>query len=270
MTRRRTSWTDPPRRGFTLAELVVVLAIIMLVAGLTLPGIIRIFNSGADQQAYNLVSGQLASARAYAVQNRTYAGVHYQLADPASAPGRKDRCYGQVVKAVCIDTNGDGKTDQVRFVPADGFAPQALPYPMVIGQVEDRFLTPGKDAIVTTLNNDEDMFNDFTTCTVVFDSAGRLVGTVRSEAGPDEQVIFDDTLDIFNNTKGRLYLWLPTLANDTLNTEDVNLGKRGAPSLLLFNIDDSRKSPFGQATYLNRYGRVLAINTYTGQLMGRN
>jgi len=263
----------PPARGFTLVELLVVLAIISLVAAISLPSIVRIFTAGAEQQAYNVISSQLASARAYAVQNRTYAGVHYQLAHPVLDPSLRNRCYSLVVRPATatddLDLNNDGMDDIAvgEYIGAEGFVPRALPYPMAIGDINSRsvdsatgqFYPFGSDPATDSI------FDDFTACTILFDAAGRLV------TDPQTQIVFADQQNLFDMAMGnRLYLWNPNVGNDVANAERDGLpGQAGAQTLLLFDIE-RYNAAFNKADYLTRYGRVLAINVYTGQLMGRD
>ncbi|MBL7133291.1 MAG: hypothetical protein ISS78_04280, partial [Phycisphaerae bacterium] len=90
---------EPPRRtvGFTLIELMVVLVLVMLISAIALPSVARIFDSGADAMAYNLISAQLESARMYALENGTPAGIHVQLADPAENPDLEGVQYVTVI-----------------------------------------------------------------------------------------------------------------------------------------------------------------------------
>jgi type IV pilus assembly protein PilE len=264
----------PPARGFTLVELLVVLAIISLVAAISLPSIVRIFTAGAEQQAYNVISSQLASARAYAVQNRTYAGVHYQLADPID-PSRRNRCYSLVVRPATaaddLDLNNDGIDDIVvgEYIGAEGFVPRALPYPMAVGEINSHFIT-GPPFTFNVMP--AGAFADFTACTILFDAAGRCV------MDPQTQIVFADQENLFDMAMamamgGNLYLWDPSVANDIDDAEgDGALGQAGAQTLLLFDIEryNTCNTAFNQADYLTCYGRVLAINVYTGQLMGRD
>ena len=73
------------RIGFTLIELMVVLAIISLLAGIAIPTLAKLFGAGAAEEAHNILSAQLSAARALAVGKGTYAGVHIQLADDTNS-----------------------------------------------------------------------------------------------------------------------------------------------------------------------------------------
>ena len=102
---------EPPRRpeGFTLVELLVVLALVMLISVIALPSVARIFDSGADAMAYNQMSAQLEAARVYALENSKPAGIHLQLADPVANP---DLEGVQFVTVIARDENIDNGTAQ--------------------------------------------------------------------------------------------------------------------------------------------------------------
>ena len=103
--RGRAQHYAAPQRAFTLIELVIVMSIIVLVAGIALPTIGTLLTSGGDAQAYNLLAGQLTIARALAVQKGTYVGVHVQMSDRLDSAGQ---CYSAVVE---LDRAG-GTSDQ--------------------------------------------------------------------------------------------------------------------------------------------------------------
>ena len=67
------SWFRKP--GFTLVELMVVVAIIVLVTALTLPSMNAILGSGKEAQAVNAVKAALVGARAYAISSGSDAAV---------------------------------------------------------------------------------------------------------------------------------------------------------------------------------------------------
>ena len=89
-----------PRRraeGFTLVELMVVLALIVLISAITLPSVARMFESGADAMTYNQVAAHLEAGRGYALESGKPAGIHVQLADAVANPRLEGVQYITVV-----------------------------------------------------------------------------------------------------------------------------------------------------------------------------
>jgi prepilin-type N-terminal cleavage/methylation domain-containing protein len=74
-----------PRRGYTLLELLVVMAILILFATLVLPSLNSFFGGNRPKAAADQVRGELAAARAWAMDE----GVPYRVA--VSADGTKIR-----------------------------------------------------------------------------------------------------------------------------------------------------------------------------------
>ena len=96
--------------AFTLIELMVAITIMMLLAATALPTVSKLFTAGADKQAYNIISAQIAAARAVAIVEGTYAGVHVQIADRDEL---ENICYAAVVWI-------DPATSAHEFTLADG------------------------------------------------------------------------------------------------------------------------------------------------------
>jgi len=144
--------------GFTLVELLVVIAVIAILVAVTLPSMSELFRTGSDSQAHNLIAAQLAAARALAIQEHTTAGVHVQLADGANVKAAQaDACYAAVVKEISTD----------RFGLADGYAPQRMPGMMSFLEL------PAPNVNYTTTELADGQYMTFS---IVFNSSGGLKG----------------------------------------------------------------------------------------------
>ncbi len=270
------------KKAFTLIELLVVIAIIVLVTGAVLPSVLKVFSAGADAQAYNLLSAQLTAARALAITEGQYAGVHVQLA--AADSRQAGNCYLSVVQYVDINAN-NAYDPNWRFRVADGFTPRRAPGGFAFGQLnplndgtggevvsssDDRF---NPDALDDTSGAPSNL-DDFTTFTILFSPSGDLSKTVNG--GP---IFFDETrdsndrennvFDNFTNPGGATYLWDPVVANFPSGA-----GEGSATAVTMFNYGEFSKITgpninVGRANYLNGDRRFIAVNVYTGQLFRR-
>jgi len=243
--------------GFTLVELLVVLAIIALIAGAVIPSVLGAFGAGADAQAYNVLSAQLGAARAQAIATGTYAGVHVQQADP-DVTDLSDAWYAAVMIYKDVDPTPGGV--DMKFVLAPGFTPRRLPGSIVFGEISNRAMNAGGDYDVST-----DELEDFTTFTVVFSPTGAVVRQVRTR-----DIVFDGNDPIFSGSTGK-QLWDPRRANADTDNNGQD-GEPGAAAVVLFDYADLRdlSSPNDRNAYLKRSGQLIPINVYTGQLFPRN
>lgn len=66
---RSISFASPPRRGFTLVELLVVISLIVIVLGVVVPSVSRIMQSANYASAVNAVTATLGRARAAAMES---------------------------------------------------------------------------------------------------------------------------------------------------------------------------------------------------------
>lgn len=231
------------RSGFTLVELMVVIALISVATALALPSIMHLFNSGADAQAYNLVGAQLTAARAIAIRNHTYAGVHVQLGDARDASNNPiwPKLTGTCFSAIVVR---DRKSGLFRVQGQ----PQKVPGSYAFGKIDSATVS-GSSYSAT----DPVAFCNFT---VVFTPGGDLAKRVDNG-----QVQFDSNEPIFHtdpnatNVTGQSKLWeLPAAAEGVL-------------ALTMFNYTEYiLLSGSNRTNYLNSYAQFLPVNAHTGQI----
>ncbi|MFW6146749.1 MAG: type II secretion system protein [Planctomycetota bacterium] len=232
-----------PRPAFTLIELLMVIGIIILVAGIALPSVGNILALGSDAQAYNLLAGQIAAARALAIRRATYAGVHVQLVDETAKPDLSDVCYVAVMIA-----ERDPNSGSFVFGGAveAGYEAERVPGSFWFGQ-----LTGSTNFVNNTgqFRNLGDL-DDFTTFTVVFSPSGSVVTQVEGD-----NIQFDPTDSLFSGSES---LWDHGEADD----------ESGTTAVTMFNSADFRMAG-DRANYLNTHGQLIPVNVHTGELFER-
>lgn len=81
--------THSARPGFTLVEMAIVLGLVVLVATMALPTMMKLIDTNASAQAFNIMAAHLRAARATAIANDGYGGLHHQKVDHTS-PGNEN------------------------------------------------------------------------------------------------------------------------------------------------------------------------------------
>ena len=243
---------------------------------------LKVFSAGADAQAYNLLSAQLTAARALAITEGQYAGVHVQLA--AANSRQAGNCYLSVVQYVDINIdNGDEPVWQ--FQIADGFTPRRAPGGFAFGQLNPLndgtiIIFPPTDpdkpnefnpAALDDTSGPPSNLDDFTTFTILFSPSGDLSKTVDGEPiyfnvttnmNATELGVFDNDTDPGAAT----YLWNPNAANFP-----GGAGEGSATAVTMFNYGEFSEitGASDRANYLNGDRQFIAVNVYTGQLFRR-
>ena len=262
--------TMPSRRGrrggFTLIEMLVVLAIILLIAGITLPSIVKLFDAGAEEQSYNILSAQLTAARALAISENTYTAVHIQRADAT------DEMKGQNIFYSAILRFREIRDGDAMFFPAEGFPVRKLPAKIGVIDVEE-FTTKSPAWHETTDGYGE--FGDFRTVwnpyamTIVFAPDGRVVRRVY-----DKDIKVDPTSDLVMDS-GQTTTDKPDAIWNWRRGGGYGDGSEGGRTMLVLvnsgqlNLLKFNNPRSPEIDYLNENGLIISVNRYTGQLFPR-
>ncbi len=234
------------RGGYTMAELVLVVAVIAMLMVLILPSISTMFSAGSFEQAQVVMAATLSSARALAIEKQTYALVHVHP-DP-----REGKFW--LVTMLFNPDNG-------RFVVAPGVRPYRLPGDVGAGEISDTFVQGGNYTVAVNDNDSDgvDDWRDFITFNVIFAPDGALASDVNG--GPP---LLDENSPIFlDAAHGGLF------HDEMYNAEMYNaavVNEDGVRAVTLFdfkelNVTEDRTIP------LNEAGQFLVINPYTGKFL---
>jgi len=308
MGKRHAQESTRASRGFTLVEMLVVIALILLVAGLAMPGITQLFRSGADAQAYNLMAAQINATRTYAMQNNCYACLHLQV---ATGPGSSD-AQTTVGIIFVYDSNHwpNGKAfgnktyvggfclkNPATLLPT-GFDPQSYPGHYAFGQASLNFIaanTANYQPQVANTNFAPTVLNPtdrsvqnvaapcFTSVNIIFTPSGDITTTIAGQttfafdttsttAGP-----FYSTVVGANNPPASVCIWDGAAANSNYSGSVQNNGFIGVNALTMFSMTDANASVKSTSTaatdftnFMTQNGQLLPINVYTGQLFTRS
>ncbi len=290
------------RPGFTLMELMITLMLIALLAALALPTVMTLFNSGAEEQAVNILTAQINAARSLAIRKNTYAGVHVQLADKAldipfdtnDPRERKYVCYSAVVWA---DPSAASQAagDQIKFRIAPNYQPIRMPRTIAFGVVAAPFVNPDEEkepyttALLTHRFDASDMsgpdyIREFTTFTIVFSPSGQILNRLptgdlefaeikpEESGGPEVDPFIDD-----DDPKTEASLWNRDWAEQyqtDYNTGDddtklaQNRSRRLARTVVVFDVVYLMQMPRSYLTADSKtvYPRADHMNATGGYL----
>jgi type II secretory pathway pseudopilin PulG len=254
--------------------MMVVIGLVALMASMALPSIIALFNSGADAQAYNLISAQITAARAKAVLSSTYAGVHVQMADALN--DAEDGLLRPELKEMCFSGLIVYDSEKKYFDLIPGMAPQRIPGNIAFGYASEAVTPPSAGAAGTleaTIGNSAsslfegaaaENMTKFTTFSVIFNPLGAVTRFVNGNP-----IKFNDQSPIFNDVAttdvarfGSKRLW-------RLVNIDYVQDRYGTTAITMFDVAEY-SSASNKVAYLNENAQLLPLNVHTGQLYKRD
>ena len=239
--------------GFTLIELLVVIAIIGILVALAVPTLANLFGGGGAQ-ARNVLDAQLRVARALAIRDRQFTGVHFQR-----------HCRTGEYWLAIVRFNGVGSCDGL----VEGTTPVKLPGGTGVGEVTAaKFVDPVSgnymdDKFDTDEPADVDDVDDFTTLTVLFDTAGRLIQRINGV-----NVNFSTTLKLFIDYDNLPAEWDPKTDPEIWDSV-VAVAEPGVTALCVFDakVFKAAGNSRARADYLNENAAFLPVSPATGGLI---
>lgn len=268
--------------GFTLIEMLVVVAIIAVLAALSLPNTMGIIRSHRAAATKNLIKNALAQAQAHAAVTQKYAGVRFQQ----SASGRQ--------YIVLIESNSN-----VKIIDAKSFGANWEPYQLIdrfvaVDNAKATAMPTGFVAMQGDIIDDFDLDNNAklwekATFSIIFSPTGQLV-TKRCQCLPRlapndhliPQAVYASEDDGIFCAPADAAEEGPPLARDEITdawTYDV-FGdlmvefSMGGMYLCEWDPLDKEEIPIGArwSGYLNRYRsekrvEYVLINIYTGTII---
>ncbi len=222
-------------RAFTLIELMVVVAIIVILTAITLPAVKALTQGNSQKQAVNLVSALLANARGVAITSHKPAGLLF-YEDPSS----KSQTAAQVVIASTI-TLTTSAAPAINIIRAPSQAAQMLPYGVKIG---------------TLANSNSTFFNTGDAFTlhgriILFDENGQLLLQNNLSRDP-------------NLTDAAAVAW--NLSSD-YSAPAIVIYDGNALQAALQSGQIASNSGANLFPWLQQHADILVINPYTGTII---
>jgi len=268
-------------KGFTLLEMAVTLTVILLAATLVVPSVGKMLASSADTEAFNLLAAQLTAARAEAISQSTYAGIHVQL----HGTPRTSETKGAYTMVIIYDR------DKALFKRPEHFLPHRLPGMMAAGE-----LSSDPNASISFISNQDpgtyrnlgdNNLPDFCSFSVIFSPDGTVVSQVRNEDDTPSNIRFMRRMG--DNAGADPAFWAMFVKLDTEdNDRDGNTNEHdpndttgfwrfedtdnesGVSAFTLFDYGELQSLDSGQrANYLDESGQFMPVNMHTGQLFDR-
>jgi prepilin-type N-terminal cleavage/methylation domain-containing protein len=256
------------KNGFSLIEMLVVIGIIAVLVGLTIPAINALQKSYDSTGADSMISAALATARTLAISNHNYAGVRFQKAWKSTDDPNKADQY--MIFIIYTEPKKMGNLTDA-FCAVEGYKPIKLP--ANIGVMDMKLGDTANIVSDVNINESKELI-DTTTFSIVFSPAGKLVINdvqTRNKDGKNyndnssTDNVFNIAVNVNNGTAMFLQDDYPSLPNGWGLDKEKSRNK--------FIIYDRQR--FNTLAPSQRYSKYLKdlqsifVNPYTGQLIGK-
>ena len=259
--------SNKTKTGFTLVELLTVVAVILLLAVVGLPAAKKVLNSFESSLSVRyLISAALANARAIAARQQAYAGLRFQQALDGN----------QYMTFIVHDEAATNLAYGFRAVV--GYKPMKLPENVCVmdGRLVERDLVGFEVETEDVLIDGDDLINDpcelteTNTFSIVFSPAGKLAIHriwVRNRDGRTDDSSNDSIFNTENNVRAGIGMFI----EDDNEPWPLRLGQE--PSRNNFVIYDKRAldavNEGSRWTDYLQHLEVIYISPYTGQIINK-
>ena len=279
------------RGGFTLAELLVVITVIVLLFTVVAPNFSNMLSAGMEDSAVSVISAATATARVYATRTQSFSAGSYQGAALLFTPSGQVRIVRHIESAV----DGGGQRLVDKSPPKAGYAD--LPG-------EDFFSLPDAVGIVGITRG-----GDISSGTVYvmpppfairFNSDGSLISRRTAKGDPSNMAMYydgnhDDTYTLSNTRKNFGSTYNANLYDSRSNqyvSSNFDAGKGKIRfaidgidtviAVVAFNVNDfteaghsladvnngaERQLQSAEANWIKANGRTIYFNRYTGTVI---
>ena len=271
------------RGGFTLAELLVVITVIVLLFTVVAPNFSNMISAGIEDSAVSVISSATATARVYATRTQSFSAGSYQGAGLLFTPSGEVRVVYNIEGA----SDGGGQRLVDKSPPKAGYAD--LPS-------EDRFNLPEAVGVVGITRGNSGLYVMPPPFAVRFNSDGSLISRRTAKGDSSNMAMYYDgdinTQYVLSNKRTSTYnanLYDPRSteyapANFDSGTGKIKFGIDGIDTVvavIAFKMNafleaghklggtGSSLGTQGQvsaaaATWLKNNGRTIYFNRYTG------
>lgn len=277
------------KNGFTLVELLVAVAIIVMLVAIAIPASRSLKSSYESTGTESIISAALANARSIAAKERRYAGVRFQKAWQADNDGPQYMIF------IVHDVNATNLESGFRAV--QGLKPIKLPDN--IGVMDLRLRKDPADATngltvpIDATNggnteiNTDDQIRDTTTFSIIFSPAGKLIvhdvrvrnkdGTANASTASDDEIF-----NTWNNVTGANPSATPIgmFIQDDYVALALGLGQQlSSSSFVIYDREKFKKAYKQGMAWTDYLGKTdslgnfilprIYINPYTGTMIGK-